>query len=63
MHLTPGQVVIWEKVSDTECRVIVPPAPKVKPDPIGALNFAKEYGLETMSTAEWMKILREGEQD
>lgn len=63
MHLTPGQTVIWEKVSATECRVIVPPVTEVKPDPIGALNFAKEHGLETMPTDEWMKILREGEAD
>jgi AbrB family looped-hinge helix DNA binding protein len=63
MHLIPGQTVIWEKISASECRVIVPPAPKVKPDPVAALNFAKEHGLETMRTAKWMKILREGEED
>jgi len=35
----------------------------VQPDPIAALNFAKEHGLETMPTDEWMKMLREGEED
>jgi AbrB family looped-hinge helix DNA binding protein len=63
MHLKPGQVILWEKVSATECRVIVAGSPKVKPDPVAALNFAKEHGLETMRTDEWMKILREGEED
>jgi hypothetical protein len=51
------------RAAATECRVIVPPSPKVKPDPVAALNFAEERGLETMRTDEWMKILREGEQE
>jgi AbrB family looped-hinge helix DNA binding protein len=63
MHLTPGQIVIWERISATECRVIVPQAPTVEPDPVAALNFAKEHGLETMRTDDWMKMLREGEED
>jgi len=63
MRLTPGQALIWEKISPTECRVIVSPSPKVKPDPIAALNFAREHGLETMPTDEWMRILREGEEE
>jgi len=58
MHLAPGQTVIWEKVSATECRIIVQATPKVIPDPVGALNFAKEHGLETMPTDEWMRLLR-----
>lgn len=62
MHLTPGQSLIWEKVSPTECRIIVPPPAKVKPDPVAALDFAREHGLETMPTEDWMKILREGEE-
>ncbi len=63
MHLTPGQTLIWQKLSPTECRVIVPPKRKVKPDPVGALGFAQEHGLETMPTDDWMKLLREGEED
>ncbi len=50
------------RTTATECPVIVPPAPKVEPDPVAALNFAGEHGLETMRTDEWMKILREGEE-
>ena len=36
---------------------------RIKPDPVAALNFAKERGLETMRTDDWMNILREGEKD
>lgn len=61
MRLTPGQSLIWEKVSDTECRVTVPTLAKAKPNPIEALSFAERHGLETMATEDWMKILREGE--
>jgi bifunctional DNA-binding transcriptional regulator/antitoxin component of YhaV-PrlF toxin-antitoxin module len=63
MHLAPGQTLIWQQISPTECRVTVPPKTKVKPDPIGALGFAKEHGLETMPTEVWMKMLRAGEED
>ena len=63
MHLTAGQSVIWEMLSPTECRIIVLPPAKVKPDPVGALGFASEHALETMPTNDWMKILREGEED
>ena len=63
MHLTPGQTLIWQKVSPTECRVIVPPKTKVKADPVAALGFAKEHGLETTRSDDWMKMLREGEDD
>ena len=63
MHLRLGQAVIWEKISATEWRVIVSPPSKVKSDPVAALNFAREHGLETMPMDEWMRILREGEEE
>ena len=63
MHLAAGQIVTWERISPTECRIIIAAPPKVKPDPVDALNFAREHGLETMRTDEWMKILREGEEE
>jgi hypothetical protein len=63
MQLTPGQTVVWEPVSATECRLFVCAEPKRKPDPVGALSFARRHGLETMRTEEWMKILREGEEE
>ena len=33
------------------------------PNPMAALNFAREHGLEEGSTADWMKRLRDGEED
>jgi AbrB family looped-hinge helix DNA binding protein len=62
MHLTPGQTLIWQKISPTECRVIVPARSGVKPDPVACLDFAREHGLETMPTERWMELLREGEE-
>lgn len=63
MHLEPGQEVLWEKVSDHECRLIIVPEEEIEPDPMAALGFARKHGLEEGTTAEWMKILREGEED
>jgi len=63
MHLEAGQSLIWERVSPTECRVIVPAPATQKPDPVGALGFAKQHGLETMAADDWLKLLREGEED
>jgi AbrB family looped-hinge helix DNA binding protein len=62
MHLTPGQTVIWEKVSATECRLIVEPRAVIIPDPFGALNFAKEHGLPQRRSDEVVAELREGEE-
>ncbi|HEY5813739.1 MAG TPA: AbrB/MazE/SpoVT family DNA-binding domain-containing protein, partial [Terrimicrobiaceae bacterium] len=45
MNLKPGQTIVWEKVSDRECRLIIEPRTAIKPDPAGALKFATEHGL------------------
>jgi AbrB family looped-hinge helix DNA binding protein len=63
MHLTPGKTVLWEKVSATECRLLIEESPKTKSDPMAAIGFAKRHGLPQHTTAEWMKVLREGEED
>jgi AbrB family looped-hinge helix DNA binding protein len=63
MKLTPGQTVLWEKVSATECRLMIEPRRVIKPDPAAAIGFAKRHGLPVRTTAGWMKILREGEDD
>jgi len=60
MHLQPGQHLIWQAVTDSECRVVVVASHK----PRGAramLGYGKTF-RETKSTAEWMKELREGEE-
>ena len=61
MHLTPGQRVLWEKISATECRLLVQPRAVIKPDPMGALDFAKEHGLPQRRSDEVLADLREGE--
>jgi AbrB family looped-hinge helix DNA binding protein len=62
MQLSPGQTVIWEKVSATECRLIVEPRAVIKPDPLAALNFAKEHGLPQRRSDEVLAELREGDE-
>jgi AbrB family looped-hinge helix DNA binding protein len=62
MQLSPGQTVIWEKVSATECRLIVEPRAVIKPDPLAALNFAKEHGLPERRSDEVLAELREGDE-
>lgn len=61
MGLKPGQLLVWEKLSDRECLIRLPPKKK----PLGAkamLGFAARFrGEKGMSTDKWMAILREGE--
>ena len=63
MNLKPGQTIVWEKVSATECRLIIEPRTVIKPDPVGALNFASEYGLPQRHSNEVLAELREGEEE
>ena len=61
MHLEPGQVVVFERISATECRFFVEARPAKKPDPVAAIGFARRHGLPAMTTRKWMDLLREGE--
>jgi AbrB family looped-hinge helix DNA binding protein len=63
MRLEPGQVVVFERISATECRLIVEPRPVIKPDPLAAIGFAQRHGLPAMTTEQWMDLLREAEED
>ena len=63
MHLEPGQVVIFERISATECRFTVEARPIKKPDPLAALGFAKRHGLPVMTTEQWTGLLRQGDAD
>lgn len=63
LHLKPGQPLMWEKVSDDECRVRIVRQPEAK-----AANsmrgFMKRFQADSKlpaTTADWMKVLREGE--
>lgn len=60
MHLHPGQHLIWEKVSEYECRVLVEDESK----PLGAtamLGFARKVRAKSRKTQDWMRELRQGE--
>ena len=61
MNLKPGQTILWEKLSVNECRLIIEPRTVIKPDPLGALNFASEHGLAQRRSDEVLAELREGE--
>jgi AbrB family looped-hinge helix DNA binding protein len=65
MQLSPGQELVWEKISATECRVVVLPRTAVKPNPLAAIGFAKRHGLEVphQTTKSFMSELREAEAD
>lgn len=61
LGLKPGDKLLWSTSGDKALLITSYEVPKRK----GAkamLGYAKTF-RETMSTAEWMKILREGEED
>jgi hypothetical protein len=63
MHLEAGSKLIFERVSKTECRLIVKAPAQIKPNPIAAIGFAKRHGLPVRRTSEWIRTLREGEKE
>ena len=63
MRLSAGRTVIWEQISPTEARVIVQAPAAIKADPIAAIGFARRHGLPEGNTEQWMKSLRDGEED
>ena len=63
MHLEAGQTVLWERVSATECRLVALPLETVTPDPLAALSFAREHGLQEGSADGYLRELRDGESD
>jgi bifunctional DNA-binding transcriptional regulator/antitoxin component of YhaV-PrlF toxin-antitoxin module len=58
LGLRPGQTLLWKRVSHTEVRVQVPKRSQ-KVSALGAMKMLFPGGPKT--TAEWMKLLREGE--
>ena len=63
MHLEPGQTVLWERISATECRLVALPLNTTTPDPLAALSFAHQHGLEEGSADAYLRELRAGEND
>lgn len=65
LHLKRGQVLLWERVSDDECRVRI-----VRHHETGAAKsmrgFMKRFQANSKlpaTTAGWMKVLREGKRN
>jgi bifunctional DNA-binding transcriptional regulator/antitoxin component of YhaV-PrlF toxin-antitoxin module len=62
LRLKPGTRLRWERISGTECRVIIEPRAQEKSDPMAALGFGpRTLNRPARATREWMKLLREGE--
>ena len=61
LGLKPGDKLLWSASGDKALLVMTVEAPKRKSFK-SAIGYAKTF-RKTMSTAEWMKILREGEED
>jgi AbrB family looped-hinge helix DNA binding protein len=59
LHLRTGQRVMWEAISDRECRVVVVPEGHV-PGAKAMLGYASKF-RKPRTTSDWMKELREGE--
>ncbi len=65
LHLKPGQPLMWEKVSDDECRIRIVRHREAKAAK-SMRGFMKRFqvGLKLpTTTADWMKLLREGERE
>ena len=59
LKIQPGQRLVWEPLSDTECRVRLRPA-LVAPGAVATLGYAKRF-RKTRRTSEWIDQLREGD--
>lgn len=61
-EVRPGTELVWEAVGPDEWRVSIRRAATERPDPMKMLGFARSF-RQTRRTSEWMKELREGEQE
>jgi bifunctional DNA-binding transcriptional regulator/antitoxin component of YhaV-PrlF toxin-antitoxin module len=63
LHLKVGQPLMWEKVSDTECRVRIvrPLEARAAKSMRGFMKRFQAGSKLPATTTGWMKLLREGE--
>ena len=59
LHIQPGQRLVWEQVSDSECRVRLRPA-LCAAGAVAMLGYAKRF-RKARPTREWIAELREGD--
>jgi AbrB family looped-hinge helix DNA binding protein len=62
LSLDKGKRLVWEKVGDHELRVVVLEEP-ARLGPHAMIGFARRLGREPRRTEDWMRELREGEED
>jgi len=60
MHMKPGTRLLWQELSEHECRIIVQDEPS-GPGARAMLGHAEHF-RKARTTQEWMRELREGEQ-
>ena len=62
LHLRRGQALLWEKVSDDECRITIVRKEKKAGGADYVRGFMKRLHKDMPSTTKgWMGLLREGE--
>lgn len=65
LHLKAGQPLMWERISDDECRVRI--VRHSKPGERKSMRgFMKRFQTDSSlpaTTAGWMKLLREGDRE
>lgn len=59
LHIQPGQRLVWEQVSESECRVRLRPALSAA-GAVAMLGYAKRF-RKARRTREWIAELREGD--
>ena len=59
LHLEPGMRLVWQTVSDHECRVDVQHANE-RPGAMATRGYAKRF-RKTRPTSDWLRELRDGE--
>lgn len=63
LGLRPGQPLLWKMISDSECRVVVVRKPADRRGR-SMRGFMKRFQKgRTETTADWMKLLREGDRE
>ncbi len=61
MRLKPGDRLRWQKISERECRLVVADE-EPGPGAHAMLGYARRY-RPTRPSTDWMRELREGEDD
>ncbi len=61
-NVEPGTELVWEAVGRDEWRIHIRRRPASQPNPLAMRGFARRF-RSTKTTADWMRELREGEDE